>query len=64
MLLWSVFATCGFMAVEVSEDKRCTEKSGVFSFGVILVEVLMGKRTNGYLSLIDRSSSNDLRGSV
>lgn len=39
-----VFACSGYMAPEYAMDGRYSTKSDVFSFGVLLLEIIAGKR--------------------
>ncbi|KAK9706596.1 hypothetical protein RND81_07G137800 [Saponaria officinalis] len=40
-----VVGTCGYMPPEYAIEGRFSEKSDVFSFGVLLLEIITGKRT-------------------
>ncbi|KAF9661835.1 hypothetical protein SADUNF_Sadunf19G0110100 [Salix dunnii] len=42
--------SCGYMAPEYALDGLFSVKSDVFSFGVVVIEILSGKRNGGYFS--------------
>ncbi|KAG9454356.1 hypothetical protein H6P81_007260 [Aristolochia fimbriata] len=46
-----VVGTYGYMSPEYALDGRFSEKSDVFSFGVILLELVSGKRSTGFYPL-------------
>ncbi|XP_078166459.1 uncharacterized protein LOC144561316 [Carex rostrata] len=49
---WSMLAgTCGYIAPELAYTMRMTEKCDVYSFGVIMLELLMGKHPGDMLNL-------------
>ncbi|XP_026408279.1 cysteine-rich receptor-like protein kinase 10 [Papaver somniferum] len=43
-----VVGTCGYMPPEYAMEGIFSVKSDVFSFGVVLLEILSGKRSNGF----------------
>ncbi|XP_078165933.1 uncharacterized protein LOC144560574 isoform X1 [Carex rostrata] len=49
---WSMLAgTCGYIAPELAYTMRMTEKCDVYSFGVIMLELLMGKHPGDMINL-------------
>ncbi|CAO2842777.1 unnamed protein product [Amaranthus hypochondriacus] len=51
-----IVGTYGYMSPEYAMEGLFSEKSDVFSFGVILLEIVTGKRNNFFSSNEDRSS--------
>ncbi|RWR97300.1 MDIS1-interacting receptor like kinase 2-like protein [Cinnamomum micranthum f. kanehirae] len=57
---WSMLAgTYGYVAPELAYTMRVTEKCDVYSFGVIAVEVIMGKHPGELLSSLSTSEVKD-----
>ncbi|KAH1044582.1 hypothetical protein GLYMA_09G243600v4 [Glycine max] len=55
---WTTFAyTIGYAAPELSQTMEVTEKYDVFSFGVICLEIIMGKHPGDLISSLLSSSS-------
>ncbi|XP_060675117.1 G-type lectin S-receptor-like serine/threonine-protein kinase At4g27290 isoform X2 [Ziziphus jujuba] len=46
-----VVGTCGYMAPEYAVDGQFSAKSDVFSFGILLLEIISGKRNRGFYHL-------------
>ncbi|XP_060675112.1 G-type lectin S-receptor-like serine/threonine-protein kinase At4g27290 isoform X2 [Ziziphus jujuba] len=46
-----VVGTCGYMAPEYAVDGLFSVKSDVFSFGILLLEIISGKRNRGFYHL-------------
>lgn len=62
-LILFVFASClsGYMSPEYAMDGRFSEKSDVFSFGIIVLEIISGKRN---ISFFEADHSLNLLGYV
>ncbi|KAG5224929.1 G-type lectin S-receptor serine/threonine-protein kinase [Salix suchowensis] len=51
-----VVGTYGYMAPEYALDGLFSVKSDVFSFGVVVIEILSGKRNGGYFNAVEAQS--------
>ncbi|XP_039039946.1 MDIS1-interacting receptor like kinase 2-like [Hibiscus syriacus] len=57
----SLVGTYGYIAPELAYSMRVDEKCDVYSFGVLTIEVLMGRHPGNLLSCLTSSSSKDHR---
>ncbi|KAK7301857.1 hypothetical protein RJT34_12733 [Clitoria ternatea] len=48
LMIWIYQSMNGYMAPEYATDGLFSAKSDVFSFGVLLLEIISGKRSRGY----------------
>nr|CAB3458903.1 unnamed protein product [Digitaria exilis] len=48
-----IVGTIGYIAPEYALDGVCSVKSDVFSFGVLVLEIISGKKTGGYYRFDD-----------
>ncbi|VAI00449.1 unnamed protein product [Triticum turgidum subsp. durum] len=53
----SLAGTKGYLAPELAYTTRVTEKCDVYSFGVLILELLMGHHPRDYLSSMDKRST-------
>ncbi|XP_073261492.1 MDIS1-interacting receptor like kinase 2-like [Populus alba] len=54
---WTAVAgTCGYIAPELAYTTRMTEKCDVFSFGVLALEIVMGKHPDELISTLQSST--------
>ncbi|KAI4332694.1 hypothetical protein L6164_017582 [Bauhinia variegata] len=59
--IWTTFAgTLGYAAPELAYTTSVTEKCDVFSFGVLALEILMGKQPGELVSLIQTPGDHNI----